>query len=68
MNADFFKKQILGNQFIRGSFSTVCAKFGSLGLSQLQLQTKPWKKRGEKDFVLYEEKRSASKLYAGKDA
>ena len=36
MNVDFFKKHILGNQFIRGSFSTVW-----VGLSQVQLQTKP---------------------------
>lgn len=41
MNVDFFKKHILGNNFIRGSFSTVCAKFGSLGLSQVHVQTKP---------------------------
>lgn len=41
MNVDFFKKHILGKNFIRGSFSTVCAKFGSLGLSQVHVQTKP---------------------------
>ena len=41
MNVDFFKKYILGNQFMRGSFSTVCATFGSLGLIQVYVQTKP---------------------------
>lgn len=62
MNVDFFKKHILRNQFIRGSFSTVCAKFGSLDWVKYMHRQSLEKKGGKKDFVFYEVTRSASKL------